>query len=175
MYFYLFRYLLWPDWIFFIRSTEGIKTMLIILALGHNLSDRSIQKFFIEFINFLQGTIISTCSSNHTNWNDTWSVILFFSNFNMNFGLGMNKIIIVMSKIWVGFVVQEKVATNAMFLKFIYSEKASKFCEIFTPYFWLVLHRTKVRWMFRKILWPSQNTWTLWAKKMSFWVKHLKF
>ena len=29
------------------------------------------------------------------------------------------------------------------------------------PYFWLALHRTKVRWRFRKILWPSQNTWTL--------------
>ena len=25
------------------------------------------------------------------------------------------------------------------------------------PYFWLALHRTKVRWRFRKILWPSQN------------------
>ena len=29
------------------------------------------------------------------------------------------------------------------------------------PYFWQVLHRTKVRWRFRKILWPSQNIWTL--------------
>ena len=29
------------------------------------------------------------------------------------------------------------------------------------PYFWLALHRTKVRWRFRKILWPSQNIWTL--------------
>ena len=26
-------------------------------------------------------------------------------------------------------------------------------------YFWL--HRTKVRWRFRKILWPSQNIWAL--------------
>ena len=25
----------------------------------------------------------------------------------------------------------------------------------------LALHRTKVRWRFRKILWPSQNIWTL--------------
>ena len=32
-------------------------------------------------------------------------------------------------------------------LKLIYSEKAT----------WLALHRTKVRWRFRKILWPSQN------------------
>ena len=30
-----------------------------------------------------------------------------------------------------------------------------------SPYFWLALHRTKVRWKFRKILWPSQNIWTL--------------
>ena len=29
------------------------------------------------------------------------------------------------------------------------------------PHFWLALHRTKVRWRFRKILWPSQNIWTL--------------
>ena len=29
------------------------------------------------------------------------------------------------------------------------------------PYFWLALHRTKVRWRFHKILWPSQNIWTL--------------
>ena len=28
-------------------------------------------------------------------------------------------------------------------------------------YFWLALHRTKVRWKFCKILWPSQNIWTL--------------
>ena len=30
-----------------------------------------------------------------------------------------------------------------------------------SPYFWLALHRTKVRWRFRKILWFSQNIWTL--------------
>ena len=30
-----------------------------------------------------------------------------------------------------------------------------------SPYFWLTLHRTKVRLRFRKILWPSQNIWTL--------------
>ena len=29
------------------------------------------------------------------------------------------------------------------------------------PYFWLALHRTKVRWRFCKILWPSQNILTL--------------
>ena len=30
-----------------------------------------------------------------------------------------------------------------------------------SPCFWLTLHRTKVRWRFRKISWPSQNLWTL--------------
>ena len=29
------------------------------------------------------------------------------------------------------------------------------------PYIWLTLHRTKVRWRFRRILWPFQNKWTL--------------
>ena len=28
-----------------------------------------------------------------------------------------------------------------------------------SPYFWLALNRTKVRWRLRKILWPSQNIW----------------
>ena len=40
-----------------------------------------------------------------------------------------------------------------------------------SPYFWLALHRTKVRWGFRKILWPSQNIWTLlkpWCVRI-FW------
>ena len=32
-----------------------------------------------------------------------------------------------------------------------------KISKISSPYFWLALHRTKVRWRFRKILWPSQN------------------
>ena len=46
-------------------------------------------------------------------------------------------------------------------VKFIYSEKATKFCEIST----LLLTGTKydkVRWKFRKMLWPSQNIWILW-------------
>ena len=38
--------------------------------------------------------------------------------------------------------------------------EATKFCKS-PPYFWLALHRIKVRWRFRKILWPSQNIWTL--------------
>ena len=29
------------------------------------------------------------------------------------------------------------------------------------PYFWMALQRTKVSWRFQKILWPSQNIWTL--------------
>ena len=44
-------------------------------------------------------------------------------------------------------------------VKFIYSEKATKFCEIFTLLFFDF--RTKVRWRFRTILWPSRNVWTL--------------
>ena len=41
----------------------------------------------------------------------------------------------------------------------MYSEKAN--ITKSSSYFWLALHRTKVRWRFRKILWPSQNIWTL--------------
>ena len=44
-------------------------------------------------------------------------------------------------------------------IKFIYSEKVTNFCEIFTLLLsYIVL---KVRWRFCKILWPSQNIWTL--------------
>ena len=43
--------------------------------------------------------------------------------------------------------------------KFIYSEKATKFCEISTLL--LTVLYSKVRWIFRKILWPNQNIWTL--------------
>ena len=49
---------------------------------------------------------------------------------------------------------------NLLNVKFIYSENATNFAES-SPHFWLALHRTKVRWIFRKILWPSQNIWTL--------------
>ena len=45
-------------------------------------------------------------------------------------------------------------------LKFIYSEKATKFCEIFNLLLTTDIE-SKVRWKFRKILWPSKNTWTL--------------
>ena len=41
-------------------------------------------------------------------------------------------------------------------VKFISSEVATKFCEIF-----ILLLSCVVRWRFRKILWPSQNIWTL--------------
>ena len=52
--------------------------------------------------------------------------------------------------------------TKEAFIKFIYSEKAIKFTYTFD---WHYIHRTKVRWRFRKILWPSQNIWTLQASK----------
>ena len=45
-------------------------------------------------------------------------------------------------------------------VKFIYSEKATKFCEIF-PLLLSVCTVDKVRGIFRKILWPSQNIRTL--------------
>ena len=41
-------------------------------------------------------------------------------------------------------------------VKFIYSKNATKFCEISTLLLTTV-HKSKVRWRFRKILWPSQN------------------
>ena len=44
-------------------------------------------------------------------------------------------------------------------LKFIYSENATKFCEIFTLRLSTV--HTDKRWRFCQILWPSQNIWTL--------------
>ena len=55
---------------------------------------------------------------------------------------------------------------NMTVIKIIYSEKATKFCEISTllltgTTYILLLHRTKVRWRFHKILWLSQNIWTL--------------
>ena len=52
-------------------------------------------------------------------------------------------------------------------LEFIYSEKAAKFCEI-SPLllsYVVPVKKSKVRWRFCKILWPSQNIWTL---KLSF-------
>ena len=52
-------------------------------------------------------------------------------------------------------------------LKFIYSEKATKFCEIFTLFLTYV-ERVKVRWRFCKILWPFQNIWTLKVSQMMF-------
>ena len=49
--------------------------------------------------------------------------------------------------------------SRAGYVKFIYSEKATKFCEI--SYLLLLQYtQSKVRWRFRKILWPSQNMWT---------------
>ena len=46
------------------------------------------------------------------------------------------------------------------FFKLLYSEKATKFCEISTLLLSYVVS-VKVRWRFPKILWPSHNIWTL--------------
>ena len=50
-----------------------------------------------------------------------------------------------------------------LLLKFVYSEKATKVCKIFTVDLTgkLALHKTNLWWRFCKILWPSQNIWTL--------------
>ena len=48
--------------------------------------------------------------------------------------------------------------TFVTIVKFIYSEKATKFCEISTNYlYW----QSNNWWRFHNILWPSQNIWTL--------------
>ena len=52
-------------------------------------------------------------------------------------------------------------------VKFITSERATKFCEIST----LLLSQSKVRYRFHKILWPSQNIWTL-ASSWKLSTKH---
>ena len=46
-------------------------------------------------------------------------------------------------------------------LKFIYSEKATTFSKISTNYLTGSTYRTNNWWRFFKILWPSQNIWTL--------------
>ena len=51
---------------------------------------------------------------------------------------------------------KRKSGVIAIQVKFIYSEKATKFCEIFLLLLTYVL-QSKVRGRFRKILWPSQN------------------
>ena len=64
------------------------------------------------------------------------------------------------------FYMRKLVIADLKQVKFIYSEKPQHFAKS-SPYFWLALHRTKVRWRFRKILGPSQNIWTLSEKKIS--------
>ena len=49
--------------------------------------------------------------------------------------------------------------SKSIYVKSIYFEKATKFYKISIVD--LTLHRTNLRWRFRKILWPSQNKWTL--------------
>ena len=46
-------------------------------------------------------------------------------------------------------------------VKFIYSEKATKFCKIFTFLLICTTSDKSMRWRFCKNLWPSQNIWTL--------------
>ena len=47
-------------------------------------------------------------------------------------------------------------------IKFICSEKATKFCEIPTNWFICPMYcQSNNWWRFLKILWPSQNIWTL--------------
>jgi hypothetical protein len=54
---------------------------------------------------------------------------------------------------------------KGMQVKFIYSEKATKFCEIF-PLLLTQYIQSKVRGRFCKSLWPSQNIWTLIVNKV---------
>ena len=57
-------------------------------------------------------------------------------------------------------------------VKFIYFEKATKFCEIF-PFLLTAVHtyiQSKVRGRFRKILWPSQNIRTLCCYKTDYYL-----
>ena len=46
-------------------------------------------------------------------------------------------------------------------LKFIYSEKATRFCEIFPLLLTECVLQSKVRGKFWKIWWSSQNIWTV--------------
>ena len=53
---------------------------------------------------------------------------------------------------------------NYLYVKFIYSEKATKFWEISTLLLAYVV-RVKRKVDIRKILWPSENIWALkWLK-----------
>ena len=49
-------------------------------------------------------------------------------------------------------------------VKFIYSEKATKFCKISTLNLTTSSTQSNLRWRFHKILWPSQN-----FKQKAFW------
>ena len=52
------------------------------------------------------------------------------------------------------------IGRSILLVKFIYSEKATKFCKTSTVDL-TVTTLTNVRWRFHKILWPSQNILTL--------------
>ena len=59
-------------------------------------------------------------------------------------------------------------------IKFIYSEKATIFCKIFTLLLsYVVPVKNKVKSL--KILWPSQNIWTLTDAPMQNWFLELVF
>ena len=52
--------------------------------------------------------------------------------------------------------------TSTATIKFIYSEKATNFCEVSTAELsYICSQRSNLRWRFCKILWPSRNIWTL--------------
>ena len=58
----------------------------------------------------------------------------------------------------------------------IYSEKGTKFCEIFPLLLTTVHTQSRVRGRFRKMLWPSQNIWTLpWVSTNFWWSLMMKF
>ena len=81
--------------------------------------------------------------------------------------MGWNKVVVIWKKkcLWnmfktsfLSFLLIKLNSTQSNHKKYKYSEKFAKS----SPYFWLALHsRTKLRWRFCKILWPSQNIWTL--------------
>ena len=55
-----------------------------------------------------------------------------------------------------------KIKTKTLLFRRLLTGKVHIFWEAKCPsYFWLALHRRKVRWRLRKNLWPSQNIWTL--------------
>ena len=93
---------------------------------------------------------------------DKWAIVLQIVNEFINLQI--------MNNLSPNFLYRQK-KTEVIVIKFIYSEKAAKFCENFTLFLTgTTLDKIKVE-EFRKILWPSQNIWTL----PSLLVSHLAF